>query len=264
MSVNAYYPKRIVCLSHDSVETLLALDAKKVIVGRPAGCREDVLGHIPTVGRFGDTSPDKVIALNPDLVIGYSDFHHWVVEQLVSRHVTVLAQNHTDIDGILQSVLMLGGMVGRPIQGMSLVQGLKQTVSQVATVRRRRRKPRVYFEEWPDPITCGTRWISQMIDVAGGADVFAERSRNRTFSKRTVTEAEVVALDPEIIVVSWCGRPFDRDKLIARPEWHRISAVKAGRIFEMKGSEILQPGPRIVEGLQRLHHLISIHWEEEK
>ena len=262
MSINAFFPKRIVCLSHDSVETLLALGAEASIVGRPTGCRKEVLGHVATVGGYGHIDPEQVASLKPELVIGYSDFHHDVVAALVAKHITVLAQNHTTLAGIFQSILMLGGMTGRAIQAMSLVDDLKNTVETLVNKQRIGRRPRIYFEEWPEPATCGTRWISEIIHAAGGEDVFAERALNPGFAARTVTEDEVVRRDPEIIVASWCGRKLHREAMVSRPGWGNISAVKTDRIFEMRGSHILQPGPRVIEGLQKLHHIITAHFPE--
>ena len=249
-------PQRIVCLTEEPTEILCALGERHRIVGisaytvRPA----DMKDSVPVVSAFLDGSVRKIKALEPDLVIGFSDIQADLAAKLIKAHLPVLIFNQRSIEEIFSVISHIGHMVGAARKTEVLLAGYRQNLKRAQkAASTRSRRPRVYFEEWDEPMISGIQWVSELIEVAGGDDIFAELSREKGAAGRTVSAAQVIEADPEIIIASWCGKPVDIDAIRSRPGFDQISAVKTDRIYEMDPSIILQPGPAaLTDGLATL------------
>jgi len=252
-------PARIVCLTAETAEILYALSAGDRVVGIsgyttwPPEARQK-----PKVGGYTTVRLDKVLALKPDLVLAYSDLQADAARDLIRRGVAVITLNQRSLVEILQTIQMIGAIIGKPADAERLMAMMEAAFGQVrASASRFHRRPRVYFEEWDDPLISGIRWVGELIDLAGGEDIFPELRDGRSASERVVQGDEVIRRDPEIIVASWCGKKVRPERIARRPGWEAITAVKRSRIHEIKSAHILQPGLSIVNGLQRLHKLFS-------
>ncbi len=238
-------PTRIVCLTPETVETLYLLGAGARIAGisgfavRPPEARRK-----PRVAAFTTAHIGRILALKPDLVLGFSDLQAEIMRDLVKAGIEVHVFNQRDIAGILAMIQTLGRLVGAEAKARSLAASLEK---RIARARKRgmklKNRPRVYFEEWDEPPICGIRWVSELIELAGGADVFAERARGGDAGARVVSHQEIIAASPDVIIGSWCGKKFRPERVTARPGFAQIPAVKTGRLFEIKSAIILQPGP---------------------
>ena len=254
--------RRIACLSTEAVETLYLLGAENCIAGisgftaRPARARKEK----PKVSGFSSAKIDRILAVEPDLVIAFSDLQAEIVRDLVRAGVEVHVFNQRDLAGILRMIRALAALVGRAEKGEHLVVDL-QTRLQMARSRAGAlaQRPRVYFEEWNDPLISGIRWVSELIEVAGGVDCFAEESRRQAARERIIADpAEVIRRAPDIIIGSWCGKKFRPEQLRARPGWVAVPAVRDGQLHEIKSADILSPGPAaITEGLARIERVIA-------
>lgn len=255
-----FYPRRIVCLTEETTETLYLLGEEERIVGisgftvRPPRARKEK----PKVSAFIDADIPAIEALKPDLVIAFSDIQADITHALVKRGVEVLTLNHRSINEILRMVVMIGGIVGRQKDAEALALRLSANVD---AVRERARalpfRPRVFFEEWPDPLISGIRWVSELVEAAGGDDVFAELREGSLARDRIVDPAEVVRRNPQVIIGSWCGKKVKRDVIVNRPGFGDVDAVRAGQIHEVKSALILQPGPAsLTDGLAHLERII--------
>ncbi len=254
-------PRRIVCLTEETVETLYELGAEDLIVGvsgycvRPARVRREK----PRVSAFTSADTGKILALAPDLVLTFSDLQADIVRDLVKAGVAVHAFNQRDVAGILAMIRTLGALIDRRAAAETYAQSLEARLSAVraaADMHRSKqgaRRPRVYFEEWDCPMISGIGWVSELIAVAGGDDVFAPLAGEGAAVDRIVTDAQVIAARPEVIVASWCGKKVRPERIAARSGWGDIPAVRDGRIFEIKSPLILQPGPAaLTDGLDAL------------
>lgn len=259
------FPRRIVCLSAETTEIVYALGAGDRVVGVPGtAVRPPEARAKPKVGAFTTFRLDKILALSPDLVLAFSDLQKDVVRDLVGAGVPVFATNQRSLDGILQTIVMIGGLVGRSGEAAALVRDMRDEVRQIrefSSVWPDR--PRVFFEEWDDPLIAGIRWVSELIELAGGRDIFPELRDRPGALERVVDPAEVARRDPQIIVASWCGKKFDPVRVLARPGWDRVAAVKEGRIHGLEGADMLSPGPSVIEGLRRLHEIVQA-WIEAR
>ena len=253
-------PERIVCLTEETVETLYLLDEEARIVGvsgyavRPPRVRKEK----PRVSAFISADLPKILALEPDLVLTFSDLQADIVRDLVRAGVAVHAFNQRDIAGILAMVRMLGAMVGAADNVAALAADLEERVAGTrARAARLPRRPRIYFEEWDEPMISGIGWVSELIEAAGGIDVFSARSRAADAKGRIVTPDEVIAAAPDVIVGSWCGKKFVGSRVAARPGFAAIPAVRNGALHEIKSPLILQPGPAaLTDGLAALETII--------
>ena len=252
-------PERIVCLTEETVETLYVLGEADRIVGvtgyavRPAGVRREK----PRVGAFTSADIPKILALAPDLVLTFSDLQAEIAEALIRRGVAVMAYNQRDVAGILAMIRHLGAMVGVPERAEALAAGYEARLEAVAHAAPRER-PAVYFEEWDDPMIAGIGWVSELIEIAGGRDVFAAQARAAAAVDRIVTPEAVIAAAPDVILASWCGKKVRAERVAARPGWEAIPAVRAGRILEIKSPLILQPGPAALsDGLDKICQALS-------
>ena len=252
-------PERIVCLTEETVETLYLMGEDHRIVGvtgyavRPARVRKEK----PRVGAFTSADVPKIVALDPDLVLTFSDLQAPIVADLIRAGIAVHAFNQRDVAGILAMIGTLGALVGAPEKGAALAKTLAQGVEPVH-VPPGARRPRVWFEEWDEPLISGIGWASELIHRAGGEDAFAHLARAPSAKDRIVPPEAVVAAQPDIILASWCGKKVRPERIAGRPGWATIPAVRAGRIHEIKSPLILSPGPAaLTEGFAAIRAAIA-------
>ena len=250
----SFPPRRIVCLTEETVETLYLLGEQDRIVGvsgyavRPPQVRREK----PRVSAFISADIPKVLALDPDLVLAFSDLQADIVADLVRAGVAVHVFNQRDVAGILAMIRTLGGLIGEAGKADVLAAGFERRLANVAA-RARPSRPRVYFEEWDDPLISGIGWVSELISVAGGDDVFPQLARQKAAKDRVVAPETVIAADPDVILASWCGKKVVPDKIRQRPGWGAIAAIRNNRIIEIKSPLILQPGPAaLTDGLDAI------------
>lgn len=261
------YPQRIVCLTEETTETLYLLGEEARIVGisgftvRPARARRDK----PRVSAFTSARFDKIMALQPDLVLGFSDLQADIAAELIRRGVAVHIFNQRSIAGILRMIRMLAGMVGAARQGAELADSLQARITALRSRPLPERRPRVYFEEWDDPQISAIRWVSELLEVAGGDDCFVELSREPLGRERIIADPdEVPARRPDIIIGSWCGKKFRPQHVAARPGWDGVPAVRDNELHEVKSALILQPGPAaLTDGLDALVAIID-GWHQRR
>src|SRR5262245_5858770 len=257
-------PRRIVCLTEETVETLYLLCEEARIVGvsgyavRPARVRREK----PRVSAFISADIEKILALAPDLVLTFSDLQADIVAALVRRGVAVHAFNQRDIAGILAMIRTLGALVGVPDRADELASKLERRVETVRA-RMRTARPRVYFEEWDDPMIAGIGWVSELVEAAGGTDVFRHLAGCKNATERIVSRNDVIARQPDVIIGSWCGKKFVPAKVSARPGFADIPAVRTGSLREIKSALILQPGPAaLTDGLDALVAILE-EWSKQ-
>ena len=253
-------PERIVCLTEETVETLYLLGEDRRIVGvsgyavRPTRVRREK----PRVSAFISADIPKIVALEPDLVLTFSDIQADITAEMMRAGLTVMAYNQRDIAGILSMIRHLGATVGEPERADRLADDLKRRLEAIAGQPGPRRAPMVYFEEWDDPMISGIKWVCELIEIAGGRDAFPDRAGRDRAMDRVVTSAEVIAAAPDVILASWCGKKVRPEKIAARPGWDAIPAVRDGRIVEIKSPLILQPGPAaLTDGLDAILAALS-------
>ena len=261
-------PQRIVCLTEEPTEVLYALGREAQIVGisgftvRPPRARHEK----PRVSAFTSAKVDRILALAPDLAIGFSDMQADIAQALVKAGVEVWIANHRSIEGILGYVLRLGALVGARREALALAQRLEQHLDAVrAESVATQPRPRVYFEEWDTPRISAIRWVSELIAVAGGDDIFPERAQQAMGRDRVVADdAEIIARAPDIVIGSWCGKKFRAEQVAARPGWQEVPAVRDGELHEVKSPLILQPGPAaLTDGLDALRAIVR-DWHERR
>ena len=252
------FPQRVVCLTAETTEIAFTLGAGDRVVGVPGTARRpDAARDRARVGGFTTFRADKILALEPDLVLAFSDLQRDVVSELIAAGVSVLCTNQRSFDEVLRAILLIGGALGREEAARELIADMRDEVKQVreySSVWPDR--PRVYFEEWMDPLIAGIGWVSDLIDIAGGRDVFAELRERGGARERIVSAAEVARRDPQIILASWCGKPVDRAAIVGRPGWSAVAAVTTDQIHEIPGEDVLAPGPSLMHGLKRIHEII--------
>jgi iron complex transport system substrate-binding protein len=262
------YPSRIVCLTEEPTEALYALGQEDRIVGisgftvRPARARREK----PRVSAFTSARVDRILTLRPDLVVGFSDIQADIAQALIKSGIEVWISNHRSVDGILGYVRRLGALVGAAERAERYALELEthvERVRQAAALLPRR--PRVYFEEWDEPLITGIRWVSELIGIAGGDDVFPERAVCALAKDRILGDAgEVVRRAPDIILGSWCGKRFRPNQVTARVGWDAVPAVRDGELHEIKSPLILQPGPAaLTDGLDAIHRIVR-QWSERQ
>jgi len=253
------YPRRIVCLTEETTETLYLLGEGDRVVGisgytvRPPEARQK-----PKVSSFLHARYEKIEALKPDLILAFSDLQADITNDLVKRGYPVFTFNQRSVAEILQMIRVLAGIVGVPEKGAALAETFERDLD---AIRERAsalpRRPKVYFEEWYDPLISGIRWTEELVAIAGGDPIFPELADAGLAKDRIVTGEQVIARAPEVIIGSWCGKPVRKEKIAARPGWQDVPAVRDGHIYEVKSTYILQPGPAaLTEGVTQLHEII--------
>jgi len=254
-------PERIVCLTEETTETLYLLGEQHRIVGisgytvRPPQARKEK----PRVAAFISADIAKILALEPDLVLTFSDLQADIVATLVRAGVAVHAFNQRTVAEILAMIRTLGALVGAAERAKALADRLAADLE--ATRRRNAgspHRPKVYFEEWDEPMISGIAWISELIGAAGGTDIFADLAGHKSAKERIVNREEVIRRAPDIIIGSWCGKKFNKEKVAARPGFDAVPAVRNNRLYEIKSALILQPGPAaLTDGLKALESIIA-------
>jgi iron complex transport system substrate-binding protein len=260
-------PRRIVCLTEETVETLYLLGEEARIVGvsgyavRPPRVRKEKM----RVSAFVSADMPKIIALKPDLVLTFSDLQADIAAALIRANIAVHAFNQRNVAGILAMIGTLGALVGAAEKAEALTARLAARVDAArARGRKLPRRPRVYFEEWDEPMISGIGWVSELVDAAGGTDVFSELAANESAKDRIVSGAQVIETQPDIIIGSWCGKKFVPAKVAARPGFAAIPAVADGFLREVKSTLILQPGPAaLTDGLDAIAAIVS-EWVESR
>ena len=255
-------PQRIVCLTEEPTEVLYAIGEQDRIVGisgftvRPPRARREK----PKVSAFTSAKIGEILKLQPDFVIGFSDIQAEIARELVAAGVEVWISNHRSVAGILDYIRRLGALVGAADKAADLARRAETHIAQVERAAAALpRRPRVYFEEWDEPMISGIRWVAELIRIAGGEDVFPELAEKSLARDRIIADpAEVVRRAPDIILGSWCGKKFRPEKVRARAGWEAIPAVRDGALREIKSPLILQPGPAaLFDGLDELQHAFA-------
>jgi iron complex transport system substrate-binding protein len=258
--VSASFPSRIVCLTEETTETLYLLGEGDRVVGisgytvRPPEARRK-----PKISSFLHARFEKIEALQPDLILAFSDLQADITTELVKRGHAVFTFNQRSVGEILQMIRIVGGIVGVPGKAEHLVSSLEQGLDGIRTsASHLPRRPSVYFEEWDDPLIGGIQWTEELIEIAGGEPIFPEHRTASLARDRIVTSDQVIARAPEIIIGSWCGKPVRPEKIKARPGWDLIPAVRNGQIYEVKSTYILQPGPAaLTEGVTQIAGILQ-------
>jgi|SRR5688500_18421436 iron complex transport system substrate-binding protein len=257
----ARYPERIVCLTEETTETLYLLGEERRIVGisgytvRPPRARQEK----PRVSAFLSARIEKIVDLKPDLVLGFSDLQADIARDLAKAGLNVMIFNQRSVDEILSMILTLASLVGATEKGLALVARLEKGLQQISeTAKAFPRRPRVYFEEWDEPMISGIRWVSELVEIAGGEDVLSQLSLSQGAAGRIHDGKEVLRQNPEVIFGSWCGKKFRPERVAARAGWGAIDAVREKRLFEVKSADILQPGPAaLTDGVRRIHSVLE-------
>jgi iron complex transport system substrate-binding protein len=261
------HPRRVVCLTEETTETLYRIGAGDLVVGvsgftvRPPEARRK-----PRVSSFLSADADAILALRPDLVVGFSDLQADIARDLVRRGVSVLVTNQRSVAEILQTLRLVTAAVGRGEDGAALAARLEGGLAAVAEeAARLPRRPRVFFEEWPDPLIAGIRWVSELVELAGGEDVCVETRASQAAKGRVKDPAEVARRDPEVVIASWCGKKARREVIAGRPGFAGVTAVREDQLYEVKSAIILQPGPAALEdGVRALARIIGAVARGEK
>jgi iron complex transport system substrate-binding protein len=254
-------PRRIVCLTEEATEWLYLLGEEARIVGisgytvRPRRAREEK----PKVSAFLSAKIEKILELRPDCVFGFSDLQADIASALVKRGVQVTIFNQRGVEEIFAMLYQVAAMVGRADDGLKLLEGMRARLLQIeAAGRALPRRPRVFFEEWDEPHISAIRWVSELVGIAGGDDVFPELAQQSLGKDRIIADgAEIVRRNPDIVIGSWCGKKFRPEKVAARPGWDQVNAVREGQLFKIKSADILQPGPAaLTDGVEQLHRIV--------
>ena len=257
-------PKRIVCMTEETTEVLYRIGEDARIVGisaftvRPARVKQQK----PVVSQFTKADCPAILAVNPDLVLAFSDLQADICAELIRKGVEVHCFNQRSIAEILQMIQTVAGLVGAPGKGQKLCTELEQGLESIRRAAERfPRRPRVYFEEWHDPMITGIQWVSELIETAGGEDVFREHRTAKSASDRIVQDPrEVIRRKPEVYLASWCGRKFRPEYLPKRPGWEQAEFIANNDVFEIDSSTILQPGPAcLTEGVWEIHRILAEH-----
>lgn len=255
-------PRRIVCLTEETTEWLYLLGEEARIVGisgytvRPRRARQEK----PRVSAFLDGKVDRIVELEPDLVVGFSDMQAALADKLIRAGLNVLVTNQRSVAEIFGTLRLVAGLVGAQARAEAWIAQCQARHAEIAaTAAAWPRRPRVYFEEWDEPMISAIQWVSELVGTAGGDDVFPELARQRMGRDRVIADAlEPARRAPDLVVGSWCGKKFRPEKVAARAGWDHVPAVREGRLHEIKSCDILQPGPAaLTDGLAQLHRLCA-------
>jgi len=267
MSYRTLGPQRIVCLTEETTEWLYLLGQEAKIVGisgytvRPRKAREEK----PKVSAFLSAKIDKILALKPDCVFGFSDLQADIAALLIRAGIQVTVFNQRSVDEIFSMLYQVAAMVGEAKQGEQRVLQMRDQLDAIQTASSKyTRRPKIYFEEWDEPHISAIRWVSELISIAGGDDCFPELALMPMGKDRIIADSQtIVDRAPDIIIGSWCGKKFRAEKVAARLGWQDIPAVKNKQLFEIKSADILQPGPAaLTDGVAQLHRIVQ-QWQEQ-
>jgi len=251
---------KIICLTEESVETLYLLGKEDLITGvssfvkRPIEARE-----LPKVSLFTSSNIEKIVAMKPDLVLGFSDIQKDIAKELIGLGIDVWISNHRSIEGILKYIQRLGYMIGAHTKTDELLKSLSDKIHEAQSFASKlEKKPRVYFEEWDDPMISNIGWVSDLVELCGGVDINKEHSRGILAKERFVDSQEIIRKNPDIIFASWCGKKANLSSIKSREGWSAINAIKKNQVFELSSDIFLQPGPApIVDGIDILKECFS-------
>ena len=254
------YPSRIVCLTEETTETLYLLGEGDRVVGvsgytvRPPEARRK-----PRVSAFIHAKYEKIEALEPDLILGFSDLQANIAAELIKRGYPVMVFNQRSVSEILQMVRVLGALIGCTEKANRLISHLELEIDSIrAAAAQLPCRPRVFFEEWDDPLISGIRWVEELVQIAGGDSIFPELRDAKLGKQRIVSGEDVIRRQPDVIIASWCGKAVRQQRIAQRDGWQDVPAIRNGHIYEIKSSYILQPGPAaLTEGVRQLHHIIA-------
>lgn len=253
------FPSRIICLTEETVETLYLLGRSDLICGvskyveRPPEAKTN---H-PTVSQFVRSDIEQIIAIKPDLVIGFSDIQKDIAKELIGRGLNVYVTNQRSLQEILDQILLLGRLIGEESKATILVEEFSQKLESFREKSKTRPKVKVYFEEWDHPRLSTIRWVSELIEATGGENIFKHKTGSLA-SERAVTDEEIVALNPDVIIGCWCGKKVDTASFAQRPDFEKISAIKRKQVYEVDPAIFLQPGPALfVDGLTQMFNLLG-------
>ncbi len=259
-------PRRIVCLTEETTEWLYLLGQQERIVGisgytvRPRRAREEK----PKVSAFLSAKIDKILALEPDCVFGFSDLQADIASALVRQGVQVTVFNQRSVDEIFSMLWQVAALVGEQAQAEARLSAMRERLDAIALAARALpRRPRVFFEEWDEPPISAIRWVSELLEIAGGDDCFPELARQSLGKDRIVRDPqEIIRRNPDIVIGSWCGKKFRPQRVAERPGWQQVAAVRDGQLFEIKSVDILQPGPAaLTDGVEQLHRIV-LAWSQ--
>jgi len=249
------FPERIICLSAESADICDRLGAADRVAAVSAFAPKSMRAGRAVVGGFSTLKMEEVLPIEPDLVITFSDVQAQISADLIRNHYTVLATNQRSLRGIVEAILLIGRAIGCFDQAEKVVSDFER---QLRDLRRDQEpRPRVYFEEWDEPLITGIGWVSEAIKLVGGDETIFSRPDAKSARERQVESSDVCSADPQIIFASWCGKPVDLRQITTRPGWDVISAVKSGEIYEIDSADILQPGPRVLEGVKKISAIIE-------
>lgn len=253
-------PQRIICLTEETTETLYLLGEQDRIVGVSGyTCRPPEAREKPKVSAFTSARTDKILELRPDLVIGFSNLQATIAQDLIRAGVNVLVFNQRSISEIFEMILTLARIVGAEAAGLQLAGQLRSGLEQIRkSAAAFPRRPRVFFEEWFDPLMSGIRWVDELMEVAGGEPVFPALRQHHSAKDRIVSAGDVAAAAPDVVIASWCGRKVSKEQIRGRDGWSEAPAVRSGQVYEIKSTYILQPGPAaLTEGVRQLHAILA-------
>jgi iron complex transport system substrate-binding protein len=254
------YPRRIVCLTDETTEVLYLLGEQERVVGISAyASRPPEARTKPRVSAFKDANYEKILNLKPELVLTFSDVQAEITRELVLRGLNVMSFNQRSIAEIFDMIAVLSRIVGKQAEGCKLIEDLNGGLDAIReSARSFPRRPRVYFEEWDDPLISGIQWVEELVEIAGGEPIFPELRRSGKAKDRVVDNADVIARDPEVILASWCGKKVKKEQIYARAGWERMAAIRNGHVYEIPSTCILQPGPAsLTEGVRQLHAVLA-------
>lgn len=252
------YPTRIVSLAAEGPEILDLLgEFDRLIATSGFARRPAKVRALPKVGGFATPDLEKVVAMEPDLVITTSNIQAEATAYLVKRMIPVLALTPSTLEDVWRNILLVGGVVGREAKAQAEVKRLQEELAAIRDTSPLSRPVRVFFEEWPDPLVTGIGWVSDLITYLGGEDLFHELRDKRTAPERVVTREEVARRAPDVIIASWCGKKAKLDEIRNRPEWQNVPAVRHGHVYEIPSHMILQTGPGILEGAREMKRILT-------
>ena len=259
--MNNFPPQRIVCLTEETVELLYLLGEEDKIVGvtgyavRPKIVRKQK----PKISSFKSANIQKIIELKPDIILAFSDIQSEIVANLVKKGQSVLCFNQRDIEGIFNMIQTICNLLDIKQKGINLISKLRNNIYKIKNKYSNYNKLKVYFEEWNDPLITGLKWVSELINIAGGKDIFYTKSLNELAKDRIISEEDVIKGNPDIIIGSWCGKKVNFDQIKNRKGWNKVNAIKYDKIYEIKSPLILQPGPAaLTDGLDEIVKILNI------
>lgn len=263
--MHTYFPQRIVCCAAEAPAILHALGALDRVVGVSSFTkRPPEAARLPRIGGFNTADVRRIMKLQPDLVITISDIQAEISAQLIAQGVPVLNLNPHTLSDIWQSILLVGAAVGRQLEAIKLVASMQADLEKIAALGDAlSHRPRVYFEEWHDPPITGIGWVSDLIAVAGGHDVFYDLGNEPLAKNRITTFKDIAARQPEIIIASWCGKPADLESIRLRPQFQDVAAIQKNQMHEVNSDYLLQIGPSIIDGTWQLYDIIHAYTRVE-